>query len=298
YRNLHVIGWDGGQLTGFGAARSAALAFADTLPYRPGRVIMMDQDVVQSPKVRLTEFGPGSTVERAHRVSRVSVIGLGVGYPTRVTAKELQGTTLSLLGVREPKARALGLLDGAHPVPQRPASFLPEPADADYQSPVQQAVSIEAPFRSQGKAVTDTIYADGHYPSFMVTGGEDMLMGRELGLPQVAETPVLRSSLIKGRIVKKGLEGPADTSNKHWSVLRASMLATLYAREKLIDVSWCGNSMTLEKMIGILEAVTGVEDTHNTSSNIVERIILKLHKLRAFPADLSRDMFMKKAVAD
>lgn len=35
YRNLHLVGWDGGKLTGFGAARASAIAFADTLSYRP-----------------------------------------------------------------------------------------------------------------------------------------------------------------------------------------------------------------------------------------------------------------------
>jgi hypothetical protein len=40
FRNVHLIGWNGGAMTGFGAARCAALAFADTLPYRPQRILM------------------------------------------------------------------------------------------------------------------------------------------------------------------------------------------------------------------------------------------------------------------
>ena len=259
YRNLHVIGWKGGNLTGFGAARSAALSFADTLSYRPQRVILMDQDVVQSTKVRFFEFGPFSKVALQHKSTGVPVIGLGVGYPTRSSVDELQTVRLQTL---------------------RGEKVISDPKKEDYASPVQQAVSITAPFRG-------TTYSDGPYPSYMVSGGEDMLMGMELKLG--------KESLVEGRIVKKSLEGPQDLSNKHWTVLRANMLKTLYEAEKSIKVSWYGNIMTIEKLVSILEQITGLEkETHNTSSCIVERIILRLHKLDKAPKDISRDMFTSR----
>ncbi|MEQ8962583.1 MAG: hypothetical protein RLP02_32515, partial [Coleofasciculus sp. C2-GNP5-27] len=39
YKNLFLVGWNGGGLTGFGAARSAALAYAQSLPYLPDRIL-------------------------------------------------------------------------------------------------------------------------------------------------------------------------------------------------------------------------------------------------------------------
>ncbi|MBY0446600.1 MAG: hypothetical protein K2Q15_15500, partial [Burkholderiales bacterium] len=79
YPNLHLVGWDGGQLTGFGAARSAATAFADSLSYRPERILMMDQDIVQTEGTRHSRPDIEQAVIDKHRSTGKPIIGYGVG---------------------------------------------------------------------------------------------------------------------------------------------------------------------------------------------------------------------------
>lgn len=82
YRNLYLVGWDGGAMTGFGAARSAALAYADRLPYEPQRIIMMDQDVVPEESTRHTSPDVVEKVKELHGADK-PVIVYGLGFPTR-----------------------------------------------------------------------------------------------------------------------------------------------------------------------------------------------------------------------
>ncbi|WP_133470982.1 hypothetical protein [Paraglaciecola marina] len=256
YRNFHIIGWDGGSLTGFGAARAAGLAFADSLGYCPRRVILMDQDVVHSNRTRIFNYGVGSKVEREHYRRELPVLGLGVGFPTRFSPQELSD-------------RYMARLQGEDTIPK------PD----DFNSPAQQAVSILAPFRDRQSEV---LFADGVYPPYMVAGGEDMLMGFQLGLNSHP-----RGHIISGEIAKKSLEGPGDSNNKHWNVLRVDMLKYLYNNEKKTKVLWYGKPQTIETVLGILIASRNLSpkpaEVYNTSACIIERIILRLHKLNQFP---------------
>lgn len=278
YRNLHLTGWDGGQLTGFGAARAAALALADTLPYRPKRIIMMDQDVVLSTKVHLPQYGVGSKVEHAHVARGKQVIGLGVGYPERTPDIQLNALRKAMLQNKVTK-----------------------PPLQDFNSPAQQAVSITAPFRKRANMMSD-----GAYPAYMVAGGEDMLMGMQLKLDNDLD-PVNKGPLMNGPIIKKGLSGPNDPGkNLHWAGLRVEMLDRLYKLEKDTLVQWrepniqlreptIDANLTVEELLkwfvrwGWL-AVDGSEFA-NTSALIIERIILRLHKLGQFPADVDQRVF-------
>jgi hypothetical protein len=137
-----LVGWQGGALTGFGAVRAAVLHLAAELQFKPKRILMMDQDVLdkksnqaQSPKVadKLTEAHKQVSTDTS---KPVQVVGLGKGAPLRVNAPT----------------------NDRHVNPSA--------------SPAQQYVSIAAPFRpNSGKL----------YPFFMVAGGEDMAMSGKLG---------------------------------------------------------------------------------------------------------------------
>lgn len=72
-----LVGWSGGALTGFGAARAAVLSLASELRYSPQRIVMMDHDVLDK---RL----PAADIKKKHDSGK-TVVGLGKGAPTRVT---------------------------------------------------------------------------------------------------------------------------------------------------------------------------------------------------------------------
>jgi len=160
FRNMHLIGWNGGAMAGFGAALAAALAFADTLPYRPKRILMVDQDVVQTEDTRHTSPTVQNAIKRAHKETKKTVIGFGVGYPTR---GELP---------KYPFKKSTSDPGAGYLIPREIPTF----GKDDFNSPTQQFVSIEAPLRSKMN--------DGIYPAYMVGGGEDMLMGMQLELTQ------------------------------------------------------------------------------------------------------------------
>ncbi len=253
YRNMHLIGWDGRSMTGFGAARAAALAFADTLPYRPKRILMMDQDVIQTEATRHTRPAVHKQVQSLHRQS--GVVGLGVGYPTRVE------------------------------VP-KPFEQTPAPSPGDFNSPAQQFVSIQAPFRERKPG------ADGIYPVYMVAGGEDMLMGMELGLIKDDRN----TSLLGDRILKKGLQGPADTSNDYWNKARPRTLQELFNSEKETPLVFEGKPMSMDGLMSHFVVEKWLKEhpnseSHNVSACVIERIILRLHKLGKFPAEIDGTVF-------
>jgi hypothetical protein len=249
YRNMHLIGWHGGNMTGFGAARAAALAFADSLTYRPRKILLMDQDVVQTENTRHTNPSVQKAVQRLHRQSGSPIVGFGVGYPTRQA------------------------------VP-RPFQSTPTPGAGDFNSPVQQFVCIEAPFRKKGD--------DGLYPAYMVAGGEDMLVGFQLGLTQKDRN----IALLGGRIVKKELMGPADTPNAYWNEARVDTLKALYEVEQKTQVNFDGADITLGRLMSLFTSRGWLKghpspDSYNASACVIERIILRLHKIGKFPAGAS-----------
>ncbi|AZC83997.1 hypothetical protein [Pseudomonas chlororaphis] len=240
YPNLHLIGWDGGKLTGFGAARASALAFADTLPYRPERIMMIDQDVVKTEQTRHTNPTVRNNVENLHQTTKQPIAGYGIGYPTRQSP----------------------------PLPFRETLA---PGASDLNGPAEQFVSIQAPFRRQGN--------DGIYPAYMVAGGEDMLMSKELGLSKEGRNIVQPEV----RIIKKELKGSADVPNTYWNEGRAQTLRALFEAEKNTLVEFEDQKMSLDGLMskfkenGWISAHPSVE-SYNVSACIIERIILRLNK--------------------
>ncbi|AZD09557.1 hypothetical protein C4K26_4163 [Pseudomonas chlororaphis] len=239
YPNLHLVGWDGGKLTGFGAARASALAFADSLSYRPERVMMIDQDVVKTEQTRHTNPRVRAAVEGLHQTSHQPIAGYGIGYPARQSPPIPFGETLP-------------------------------PTPADLNGPAEQFVSIKAPFRKQ--------WEDGIYPPYMVAGGEDMLMSKELGLSKDGRNTVLPEE----RIIKKELQGPADTPNVYWNEGRTQTLKALFEAEKNTWVEFEEQKMSLDDLLhkfkdnGWIASHPSVE-SYNVSACVIERIILRLN---------------------
>ncbi|MFO2463435.1 hypothetical protein OOJ96_19680 [Pseudomonas sp. 15FMM2] len=240
YPNLHLIGWDGGKLTGFGAARASAIAFADSLAYRPERVMMIDQDVVKTEQTRHTHPAVRAKVANLHQTTNQPVVGYGIGYPSRQSSPPPFGETLP-----------------------------PDPS-SDLNGPAEQFVSITAPFRKQ--------WEDGIYPPYMVAGGEDMLMSKQLGLSKNGRNVALPEH----RIIKKELKGPADTPNVYWNEGRTQTLKALFEAEKNTLVEFENQKMSLDDLMhkfvenGWIDSHPSVE-SYNTSACVIERIILRLN---------------------
>lgn len=257
FRNMHLIGWDGGKMTGFGAARAAALAFADSLPYRPQQILLMDQDVAQTEGTRHTRPDVQSKVTDLHNQFAKPIVGLGVGYPTRQF------------------------------VP-KPFANTAYPRIKDFASPTQQFVSIRAPFRQRAQSTAHPYLAnsnylkmdDGLYPAFMVAGGEDMLATYELDLIRDDHNDTLRHA----RIVKKALQGPNDPQNLYWNNARVETLERLFREEKRTPLSLEGVTYTLEELLFLFtrqgwQAGHPTPESYNNAACIIERIILRYFKL-------------------
>lgn len=269
FRNLFVVGWDGGQLTGFGAARAAALAFADSLSYRPHRILMMDQDVLSTENTRHTNPALDLKVRDMHAPDGGPgrpVIGYGLGHPTRSATIPRFSDDKSHLG---PVA-----VDSGGPTRNNMA-------------PTQQFVSIMAPFRKR--------MDDGVYPAYMVAGGEDMLMSDRVGafkkidvtFPKKKKITV-NQDLRMADIVKMDLGGN-DSPNNYWNVDRVNTLAKLYVAENKTLVCIDGDHMTLADFCTHLIERKYIDpsERHVTSALIIERIILKAYKITdAWPPEL------------
>lgn len=284
FRNMHLIGWDGSGMTGFGAARAAALAFADTLPYRPKRILMMDQDVIQTETTRHTNPEVHTNLLNKHATK--PIVGLGVGYPTRVPAP----------GRITNKGKTI---DGFHVTfgqESRPEGL------TDFNSPAQQFVSILAPFRSRAprkvhprtQETTQAKKDDGMYPSYMVAGGEDMLMGMQLGLTE----DDINTALLNAKIQKKALSGAPDPTNEYWNGARVTTLARLYDIEKstVLFLDDTKKQMTLDEFLTLLQTNGLIKshpsaESYNVSACVIERIILRLHKLGRFPVEVDSTVF-------
>ncbi|MDD2137321.1 hypothetical protein [Pseudomonas kurunegalensis] len=242
--NMHLIGWDGGKLTGFGAARAAALAFADSLPYRPDRIMMIDQDVVKTEQTRHTNPTVRSNVENLHETTNQPIVAYGVGYGTRQETPEPFAET-------PPASATLG----------------------DFNTPAQQYVSIKAPFREQG--------SDGIYPAFMVAGGEDMLMSLELNMFQGKRNTALpEERLFKKEL--QGLadtpntywnEGRAETLKALFKAER-NTLVEFEGRTMSLD-----DLMTNFQERKLITSHPSIE-SYNVAACVIERIILRLSKLQ------------------
>lgn len=242
-QNMHLIGWDGGKLTGFGAARAAALAFADSLPYCPERIMMLDQDVVMTEQTRHTNPLVQNNVKKLHETTNQPIVGYGVGYPTR------------------------------QKIPEAFAETAPT-APADLNSPAQQYVSIMAPFREQG--------SDGIYPAFMVAGGEDMLMSLELSLSREKRNTVLPEERIVKKELK-GLadtpntywnEGRVQTLKAIFEAEKNTLLEFEGRNMSLDDLM---ANFKERKWIASHPSV----ESYNVAACVIERIILRLNKVQA-----------------
>lgn len=238
--NLHLVGWDGGELTGFGAARASALAFADTLPYSPNRIVMVDQDVVKTEQTRPTNPQVRKNIEQLHQLTEKPVVGYGVGYPTRQQSP-------------------------------RPFSNTGAPELSDFNSPAQQFVSIKAPFRMK--------WDDGMYPPYMVAGGEDMLMGQKLGLIQDKKNSVLLAERIVKKELEGASDVPnaywndsrVRTLEKIFERERTVPVEFEGERMSLEDL------MVKFKSNGWIQSHPSAE-SYNVAACIVERVILRLNK--------------------
>ncbi|MGN7738559.1 hypothetical protein ACTJKT_00980 [Pseudomonas sp. 22526] len=240
YPNLHLVGWDGGKLTGFGAARASALAFADTLPYRPERIMLIDQDVVKTEQTRHTNPAIRSKVESLHQTTKQPIVGYGVGYPTRQSA----------------------------PLPFR-ETLAPNPSDLN--GPAEQFVSIQAPFRKQGN--------DGIYPPYMVAGGEDMLMSKKLGLSKENRNMVLPEERIIKKELKGAADIPNTYWNEgRTQTLKALFEAEKNTLVQFEDQEMSLDGlMSKFKENGWIASHPSVE-SYNVAACVIERIILRLNK--------------------
>jgi hypothetical protein len=253
YKNLQLIGWHGGNLSGFGAARAAALAFADTLPYRPQQIMMMDQDVALTEDTRHTNPKIKTQLNNKHKETKKSIVGLGVGFPTRELPPKHFGHKKT--GTQEKQKT-----DKRRPV----------------RSPVQQYVSIKAPFRRKGE--------DGLYAPYMVAGGEDMLMGLQAGLTSREEGNI---ALLEGKIVKKELTGPEDTPNDYWKKTRPGTLEKIFDKEKDTQFELGNEIMSLDELMNFFAKEKYIEkhpspESHNVAACIIERVILKYNEKKHF----------------
>ncbi len=258
-KNMHLIGWDCGSLTGFGAVRGAALALADTLPYQPEKILMADQDVIQTEGTRHTSPDIQRRVNGLHVKTGKPIVGFGVGYPTRVAVPER-------IFARPPTKENI--------------------AEEDLNSPTQQFVSIKAPFRNQDAGI---------YPLYMVSGGEDMLMGKKLELTLKDENGKEKNTTLinDAKILKKTISGKPDTPNAYWNKARVNTLKKLFEAEKNTPVEFNGEKMSLDKLMQLFVKEGWVKpasdesgDFYNTASCIIERIILRLHTSGGFPSDI------------
>ncbi|MBY0444286.1 MAG: hypothetical protein K2Q15_03650, partial [Burkholderiales bacterium] len=154
----------------------------------------------------------------------------------------------------------------------KPFAVIAKPPLEEFNTPPQQLVSIQAPFREH--------QSDGIYPAYMVAGGEDMLMGLQLDLVKDGKN----TTLLENRIVKKELEGPADQPNTYWNKARVETLEALFESEKGTMVCFEGKDMTLDNLMKLFVQKQWITahpspDSYNIAACVIERIILRLNKL-------------------
>lgn len=245
YKNLHLVGWDGGEMSGFGTARAAALAFADTLSYKPNRIIMVDHDVVSTNDTRPSNPAVARRVNQLHEISGKHIVGYGTGFGQR--SADIP--------------RTAGLVDHA----------LGKPKATQLVSPTQQLVSIRAPFRN------NDVGPDGLYPPYMVSGNEDQVMTLGQGIRGEEKN----TSITRHRISKKTLPGTHASGNRYISELRPRTLEQLFEAEKHTPIEFEHKTMTLESLVSLFAKRGWISshpsaESHLLSSLIIEKIIIKL----------------------
>lgn len=252
YRNLFLVGWDGGEMTGFGAARAAVLAYAARLPYKPQRIVMMDQDVAAMEDTRPSKPEVDRAINQLHDAGGgTPVVGYGMGFATRV--EDIPSVPSQLAGKSTKEVTKLVKSS------KKPSKF----------SPVQQFVSIKAPFRNAD---------DGAYPAFMVAGGEDMLMTMVQKGGAKQNSPVLPKPIVKLDLGRTKVDGDAD--NVYWNHDRLNTLTKLYEAEKSTAVTYLGSdAKTIEDLCAhfVTKGHIDAADVPVTSALIIERIILKAY---------------------
>lgn len=269
YHNLFVVGWDGGRMTGFGAARLAALSYAETLAYKPAKILMCDQDVVMAETTRHTAPDVAKSVDALHDKGK-QVVGYGVGFPTR-----------------EPSLPTFSETYGEGAKPKK--SFEDQAklnTGRNVASPVQQFVSIMAPFRKKNHEI---------YPAYMVAGGEDMLMSEKEGAYDTSHGKNNEAVIKDAKIMKKELAGTGDTPNAYWNEHRQTTLNELYKEEQKTQIYYKNekSAITIGQLCDKFVSKKYISDKEKaqTSALIIERIILKAYQIGAWPADLSDSVF-------
>ena len=266
YKNFYLISWDGGQMSGFGAARAAAMAFADALPYRPKQILLMDQDVILTEQTRHTN----PVVKKALLQAQIKA-----GYPQKTT----------IIGFGKGNTKRVPVLSFKNQLnpPENTRSYTSR-------APIQQIVAITAPFVDR--------HTDGIYPSFMVAGGEDMLMNYKQGLITRLNG---NTSFLDATILKKELAADSEhpePPNPYWGNTQLNTLKKLYDIEKGYKVSLKGFSGTIEQLILSFIREGVIKDTktdiYNTSANIVERILIFLYRSKFLPSMFDDSVFDNK----
>lgn len=168
--------------------------------------MMIDQDVVKTEQTRHTHPTVRTRLENLHQSTNQPIVGYGIGYPARQSPPAPFGATLP-------------------------------PKSSDLNGPAEQFVSINTPFRKQ--------WEDGIYPPYMVAGGEDMLMSKELGFSKDGRNRVLPQE----RIIKKELKGLSDTPNVYWNEGRAQTLKALFEAEQNTLVEFENQKMSLDDLM-------------------------------------------------
>ncbi|SQA98089.1 Uncharacterised protein [Cedecea neteri] len=256
-------------MSGYGAARAAAIAFADALPYRPKQILLMDQDAALTEQTRHTNPVVKKSLLQAQIKAgypqRTTIIGLGRGNPTRVSVPSFKNQLIP---------------------PQRTT----HKAKYISRAPTQQIIAITAPFIDR--------HTDGIYPSFMVAGGEDMLMNCKLDIVTIKESNI---SCLDATIIKKelpvDLEHP-EPPNRYWDNTQLNTLKKLYEVEKNYKISLTNFNGTVEQLIhsfiqkGIIK--NSETDIYNTSANIVERILIFIYRSKFLPHNFDDSVFDNK----
>lgn len=250
FKNLSLVGWDGGELAGFGPARVAATTFADSLEYQPERFMMIDQDVVLTKNTNPALEKVKTSVEEMHaRFGKAKpIVAYGVGEPTRFSIEEISAARGGTVVRSEPDSEEI----------------------RKFNSPAQQFVSIKTGVRH-----SSIVGNDGIYPAYMIAGGEDMLMGQILNLTEDDVNAVLRDA----QIYKKNLMGNYDATNGGKNS-RVKTLEHIYEREKNTELKFEGKNMTLEDLMKefVSREYIKESDIPNTAACVVERIILRADK--------------------
>ncbi|MCD4501694.1 hypothetical protein [Chromobacterium vaccinii] len=263
FSNLYLASWDGGELTGFGAARVAAAAFADSLGYKPERFMMIDQDVVATPDTHPASKAVQKDVVEMHKNTGQPIVGLGSGKPTRFSMEQISQAKENQINHSDKSVADV-------PMSREGVGKSRKNKNKVNVSPVQQFVSIQTKHAEVDNKLL--------YPAFMVAGGEDMFMGQSMGL---VDRKKGNMSLRTADIYKKELKGEKDAINTYWDESRVQTLEKLYENEKGTLLNFGGETMTLEGLMNHFLDSEYIKKAEipNTAACVIERIMLIANRL-------------------